>query len=221
MIDKDIVNLVEKLTEGIWTSQKQNLFLSSHDDILIVEGITDELFISAALKYFQARDQYTVLSFEFIPCGGASNAKAFAQKFNPKEGQTDIGIFDSDKPGLDNMNIVVPCNLGKGVRWDINKFGKARKNGKTWFSFYPPYPRRKNKNSFNVEDYFTCQLFRKYIFSFSSLDTIKGEEGLKRILEKDCANGNINGKFFEKFSTLFEHIKAIKEAEKTGKQELK
>lgn len=221
VIDKDIVNIVEKLTEGIWTSQKQNLFLSSHDDILIVEGITDELFISAALKYFQARDQYTVLSFEFIPCGGASNVKAFAQKFNPKEGQTVIGFFDSDKPGLDNMNIVVPCNLGKGVRWDINNFGKARKNGKTWFLFYPPYPRRKNKNSFNVEDYFTCQLFRKYIFSFSSLDTIKGEEGLKRILEKDCANGNINGKFFEKFSTLFEHIKAIKEAEKTGKQELK
>lgn len=26
VIDKDIVNLVEKLTSGIWTSQKQNLF---------------------------------------------------------------------------------------------------------------------------------------------------------------------------------------------------
>lgn len=56
VIDKDIVNLVEKLTSGIWTSQKQNLFLSSHDDILIVEGPTDETFISAALKYFKIKE---------------------------------------------------------------------------------------------------------------------------------------------------------------------
>ena len=220
VINKEIVNLVEKLTEGIWTSQKQNLFLSSHDDILIVEGPTDEIFISAALKYFQVQGQYTDLSFEFIPCGGASNVKAFAQKFNPKEGQTVIGFFDGDKAGIDNMNIVVPCNLGKNVKWDIANFGKARKNGKAWFSFYPPYPRRKDKNHFNVEDYFTCQLFRKYIFSFSSLDTIKGKDGLKKILEKDCIKGNINGKYYEKFSTLFDHIKAIKEAEIAGKTEL-
>ena len=55
VIDKDIVNLVERLTSGIWTSQKQNLFLASHDDILIVEGPTDETFISAALKYFKKK----------------------------------------------------------------------------------------------------------------------------------------------------------------------
>lgn len=221
VIDKEIVNLVEKLTEGIWTSQKQNLFLSSHDDILIVEGPTDEIFISAALKYFQAQGQYKDLSFEFIPCGGASNVKAFAQKFNPKEGQTVIGFFDGDKAGIDNMNIVVPCNLGKNVKWDIANFGKARKNGKAWFSFYPPYPRRKDKNHFNVEDYFTCQLFRKYIFSFSSLDTIKGRDGLKSKLQDDCLKGRIDGKFFKKFCTLFDHIKAIKEAEKAGETELK
>lgn len=221
VIDKEIVNLVEKLTEGIWTSQKQNLFLSSHDDILIVEGPTDEIFISAALKYFQTQGQYTDLSFEFIPCGGASNVKAFAQKFNPKEGQTVIGFFDGDKAGIDSMNIVVPCTLGKKIKWDISNFGKARKNGKAWFSFYPPYPHRKDKNNFNVEDYFTCQLFRKYIFSFSSLDTIKGRDGLKSKLQDDCLKGKIDGKFFKKFCTLFDHIKAIKEAEKAGETELK
>lgn len=220
VIDKEIVNLVEKLTEGIWTSQKQNLFLSSHDDILIVEGPTDEIFISAALKYFQTQGQYTDLSFEFIPCGGASNVKAFAQKFNPKEDQTVIGFFDGDEAGIKSMNAVVPCNLGKNVKWDIANFGKARKNGKTWFSFYPPYPRRKDKNHFNVEDYFTCQLFRKYIFSFSSLDTINGKDKLKSKLQEDCSKGRIDGKFFKKFSTLFDHIKAIKEAEITGKTEL-
>ena len=64
-------------------------------------------------------------------------------------------------------------------------------------------------------------LFRKYIFSFSSLDTIKEKGGLKIKLADDCIKGRIDGKFFNKFSTLFDHIEAIKEAERTGKTELK
>lgn len=221
VIDKKIVNLVEKLTDGIWTSQKQNLFLSSHDDILIVEGPTDEIFISAALNYFKDQGQYTDLAFEFIPCGGASNVKAFAQKFIPKEGQTVIGFFDGDNAGVNSMNIVVPQKSGMKEKWGISNFGRARKSGKTWFSFYPPYPRRNDKKNFNIEDYFTCSLFRKYILSFSSLDTIKGKEDLKDKLKEDCLKGRINVKYFKKFSTLFEHIKAIKEAERLGKTELK
>ncbi len=216
VIDRGIVNLVEKLTEGIWTSQKQNLFLASHDDILIVEGPTDETFISAALKCFQKQGKYVDLAFEYIPCGGASNVKAFAQKFTPKEGQTVIAFFDGDKAGESSMNNVIPCTLSGKTQWNVGNFGKARKNGNTWFSFYPPYARRRNKEHFNVEDYFTCKLFRKYIFSFSSLDTVKGKEGLKSILDKDCKKGNIDSTFYEKFSTLFDHIKAIKDAEKAG-----
>ena len=68
-----------------------------------------------------------------------------------------------------------------------------------------------------MEDYFTCQLFRKYILKFSSLDTIKGKEGLKNILERDCKEGNIDDKFYNKFSTLFDHIIEIKNAEQQGK----
>lgn len=220
VINKDIVNLVEKLTENIWTSQKQNLFLASHDDILIVEGPTDETFISAALKYFQNQGKYTDLAFEYIPCGGASNVKAFAQKFTPKEGQSVFAFFDGDRAGIDSMNKVVPCTIGRGKKWDIENFGKARKNRNTWFSFYPPYAHRKNKKNFNIEDYFTCTLFRKYIFSFNSLDTIKGKDGLKGKLEDDCKKGKIEDKFYKKFSTLFDHILAIKNADKMGKTSL-
>lgn len=216
VIDKGIVNLVEKLTSGIWTSQKQNLFLASHDDILIVEGPTDETFISAALKYFKKNGRYANLSFEFIPCGGASNVKAFAQKFTPKDGQTVIALFDGDDAGVKSMNQVIPCTLGNKIKWDTKNFGKARKNQRTWFSFYPPYARRKNIENFNVEDYFTCQLFRKYILSFTSLDTIRSKDGLKSKLEEDCKKEKIDEKFYEKFSTLFDHIVAIKEAEKRG-----
>lgn len=220
VIDEDIVSLVEQLTNGIWTSQKQNLFLASHDDILIVEGPTDETFISAALRYFKNKGRYTDLSFEFIPCGGASNVKAFAQKFTPKEGQTVIALFDGDNAGIKSMNQVVPCSLGDNKQWNIKNFGKARKNRNTWFSFYPPYACRKNTKDFNVEDYFTCQLFRKYILSFTSLDTIRSKEGLKNKLEEDCKLGKIDEKYYEKFSTLFDHINTIKNAESLGRTEI-
>lgn len=221
VIDKDIVSLVERLTNGIWTSQKQNLFLASHDDILIIEGPSDETFISAALQYFQKKGRYVDLSFEFIPCGGASNVKAFAQKFTPKEGQTVIALFDGDGAGVKSMNEVIPPNIfGKKQQWVVKNFGKARKNRNTWFSFYPPYNHRKDIKDFNVEDYFTCRLFRKYILSFTSLDTIRSKDGLKKKLEEDCKQGKIAGKYYEKFSTLFEHINAIKNADKLGKTEI-
>ena len=67
-----------------------------------------------------------------------------------------------------------------------------------------------------MEDYFTCTLFRKYILSFSSLDTIKNKDGLKSILEKECEKGMIKPKFYEKFNTLFNHIQSIKDAENQG-----
>ena len=109
--------------------------------------------------------------------------------------------------------------LGKKQKWNIKNFGKARKNRHTWFSFYPPYAHRKNIENFNVEDYFTCQLFRKYILSFTSLDTIRSKEGLKSKLDEDCRKERINGKYYEKFSTLFDHILAIKNAESRGEKE--
>ena len=134
-----------------------------------------------------------------------------------KDGQTVIALFDGDDAGVKSMNQVIPCTLGGKSKWDINNFGKARKNHHTWFSFYPPYVRRKNIKNFNVEDYFTCQLFRKYIFSFTSLDTIISKDNIKHRLDDDCKKGNINEKYYEKFSTLFDHIIEIKEAEKQGK----
>lgn len=216
IIDKKNVDLVSRLTEGIWSAHRQNIFLASHDDIILVEGASDIVFIKAALDYFKTQGKYTDLSFEFIPCGGASHMKDFASIFKSKDGQMVFGFLDGDRAGRESMHKVIKCPDKGAKEWDVKQFGKARKNGDVWFSFYPVWKGKKNADNFNVEDYFTCQLFRKYIFSFSSLDTIKGKEGLKSKLEDECKNGRISPKFFEKFSTLFNHIKAIKNAEAGG-----
>ena len=221
IIDKKNVDLVSRLTEGIWTAQEQNIFLASHSDIMLVEGASDIVFIKAALDYFKGQGRYTDLSFEFIPCGGASHMKDFAAIFKPKDGQMVMGFLDADKAGRESMHKVIK-NPEKGAsEWDVKKFGKAKKSGDVWFSFYPVWKGKKDAKNFNVEDYFTCQLFRKYIFSFSSLDTIKGRDGLKTKLESECKNGKINPKYYEKFSTLFDHILMIKDAEAHGLTEIK
>ena len=213
IIDKRNVDLVSRLTDGIWTAQRQNIFLASHDDILLVEGASDITFIQAALRYFHSQGKYTDLSFEFIPCGGASHMKDFASIFKPKEGQLVIGLLDGDKAGRESMCKIIQAPKG-AKEWNIKKFGKARKRKEVWFSFYPAWKGKKNAENFNVEDYFTCALFRKYIFSFSSLDTIKNKDGLKSIMEKDCKDGKIESKYYKRFSTLFDHILDIKEAER-------
>lgn len=217
IIDKKNVDLVSRLTEGIWTALRQNIFLASHDDIILVEGASDIVFIKAALAYFKSHGKYPDLSFEFIPCGGASHMKDFASLFKPKEGQMVFGFLDGDRAGRESMHKVIKCSDKGAKEWDVKKFGKARKSGDVWFSFYPAWKGKKNAENFNVEDYFTCQLFRKYIFSFSSLDTIKGKDGLKSKLEDECLKGKISPKYFEKFSTFFDHIKLIKAGEASGK----
>lgn len=221
IVDKKKVDLVNRLTEGIWSAQRQNIFLASHDDIVLVEGASDIVFIQTALDYFKSKGRYKDLSFEFIPCGGASHMIDFATIFKPKDGQMIMGFLDADRAGRESMHKVIKCP-GKDVKeWDVKKFGKARKSGDVWFSFYPVWKGKKNADNFNVEDYFTCQLFRKYIFSFSSIDTIKGKEGLKSKLEDECKKGNIAPKYYEKFSTLFDQILKIKEAEANGLKEIK
>lgn len=216
IIDKKNVDLVSKLTEGIWTAQRQNIFLASHDDIILVEGASDIVFIKAALDYFKSLGKYLDLSFEFIPCGGASHMKDFATIFKPKDGQMVFGFLDGDGAGRKSMHDIIKCPDKGATEWEVKKFGKAKKNGDVWFSFYPVWKGKRNAKDFNVEDYFTCQLFRKYIFSFSSLDTIKGKDSLKSKLVEECREGKISTKFFEKFSTLFDHIKLIKNAEASG-----
>lgn len=212
IIDKKSVDLVSKLTDGIWTAQRQNIFLASHDDILLVEGSSDITFIQTALNYFHSIGKYRDLSFEFIPCGGASHMKDFASIFKPKNGQIVMGFLDGDRAGRESMCKIIK-NPQKGVKeWSIKEFGKARKSDDAWFSFYPVWKGKRNAENFNIEDYFTCNLFRKYILSFSSLDTIRGKDALKSKLVEECEKGQINQKYFTKFSTLFDHILEIKKA---------
>ncbi|WP_185210839.1 ATP-dependent nuclease [Sphingobacterium mizutaii] len=200
--------IVHELTKGIWSYQEQNIFLNSNNDILLVEGKSDETFLNKALKVLnQTNAAYQDLRFEFLPCGGAEGVKLMTKKFRPKAGQHIIALFDSDQAGWNSVNKIFD-------RTDKNKFtsrdfGKYRKQGEIWVTLFPPRPYYKGGVNFNIEDYFSKSLLNKYVLnSFKGLDTIVTKDKFKRALERDCQT--FPDKEFKYFKMVFDLILEIK-----------
>lgn len=229
MLDKDVTGkvcvdiekqeIINTLTEGQWSYHEQNIFLSSQKDVLFLEGTTDEYYIKASLDSYHKKSKYLNLSFEYVPCGGASHLKTLSEKFMPKQGQTLMAFWDYDKAGEASMQAV----FGKDL--NLKNFGKAQKKGYVWFAFYPrrrrPDGSTEWKKGFNVEDYFTkTTLMNKYIRLFSSLNEIISKDSLKDLLKKDCIEGNFAHKELRYFSFLFELIIEIKKAEQEGRSQI-
>lgn len=212
VVSRDKQQIVSELTKGLWTLQEQNIFLASSKDIIIVEGKTDEVFLSKALAYLQAQGEYLGLDFSYLPCGGASNVQPLLHNFSPKANQLMACFFDGDGAGWNAINAIFgkPSNAG----YQSDSFGKARKLGDIWFA---PYPRPKRKpKDFNIEDYFPRSVFLKYVMSFRSLNEIMTKEKIKNHMADDCLNGVISGKRYEKFKAVFDLIGQIRTAEKAG-----
>lgn len=200
--------IVNKLTNGIWSYQEQNIFLNTTKDILLVEGPSDETFISRALTVLKrTEERYANLDFAFMPCGGASGVELMLGKFKPKDNQVIIALFDRDQAGVDGINKIFK-------RSKTNKFSQqsftCRKKDDIWISFFPPRPHFRGSN-FNVEDYFSKKLLNKYVFeNFKGLDSISSKDNVKRKLELECREGRIADGEFKFFRTLFDEILEIK-----------
>lgn len=213
VIDEDKKAIVDKLTHGMWTLQEQNLFLTSQKDLILVEGVSDISYLKAALKVWHEKGEFSDLDFEYIPCSGASNLKNFSDKFNPKEGQTFIAIWDYDRAGKDAQKKLFKKVKDKGKSVTFDNFGKARKLGNIWYTFYPMI---KGIEEFNVEDYFPRNCKMHYIMSGRSINDICSKETLKQHLSEDCDKGIVNKNYFKNFSKVFTLFEDILSAEKNG-----
>ncbi len=208
VIDKDKQQIVSELTRDMWTLQEQNIFLTSHKDILLLEGEWDEAYLTAAKKAFHNNGEYTDIDFACLPCGGAEQLVRLQSRFTPKAGQMLFAFWDADNAGIDAMRKVFNDNYKK------EDFGIARKTGSVWFAFYPRW--RKDIPNFNVEDYFTKRVLRSYINSFDSLVDIISRDNLKRVMAKDCETGHIAYRELMHFNKVFELIRKIKQADAAG-----
>lgn len=205
---KEKQEIVHELTKGIWSYQEQNIFLNSTNDILLVEGKSDETFLKKALEVLQKTEvAYANLKFEYLPCGGAEGVKLMTKKFKPKMGQHIIALFDSDQAGWTSINKIFE-------RTDQNKFNSSnfnryRKMGEIWIAMFPTRRFYRGGANFNIEDYFSKKLLNRYVLNtFKGLDSIVTKDKVKRHLENDCID--FADEDFKHFKSVFDLILEIK-----------
>ena len=91
-----------EISDGIWSYQEQNIFLSSSKEIiLLVEGKHDKAHIQEAFKRLES--EYESLEFDIFYADGANNLKQLVLGFSTTdfdlEDKKIIAIFDNDKDG--------------------------------------------------------------------------------------------------------------------------
>ena len=213
VVSMDKQKIVSKLTNDIWTIQEQQIFLASDNDILLVEGWTDEVYLKKALEYQKGLGNFSLLNFSCIPCNGASNVSLFKDRFEPKNGQKMIALFDNDGAGWGAINTLF--NRNNENSYNTNDFGRARKVGDLWVA---PYPASEDTaGNFNVEDYFSRSVFLRFVMRFKNLNEIVGKDNLKKKLALACKeNSIIKNADYKNFEIVFQLIEDIKIADANG-----
>lgn len=207
---KDKQEIIAQLTDGIWSYQEQNIFLNSNNDILLVEGKSDETFLKKALEVLKTKPKYKNLKFEYLPCGGADGVKLMTQKFKPKAGQHIVAFFDSDEAGWKAINKVFERD--KQNKYDTQNFGAYRKKEGTWIAVYPKRPYYRGGSNFNIEDYFSKKTLNEYVLkNFKGLDTLISKDKFKKSLEESCKD--FSDEEFKYFKLVFDLILEIKAKE--------
>lgn len=207
---KDKQDVIRKLTDGIWSSQEQTIFLNSQNDILLVEGKYDELFLSKALSVLQKTHiRFKDLKVEYLPCGGASGVNLLLDKFKPKPNQKIIAIFDRDDAGINAINGIFEREDKKYTIEEYNALGGFKLVEDYWICLYPKRKYYRGSAKFTIEDYFKKSLLTRQVMeTFKSFDTIVDKEAVKRKLAKDCHT--FPDEEFSLFSEVFDMILEIK-----------
>lgn len=213
VIEAEKQQIVERLTDGRWSLQQQNIFLASNKDIILVEGPTDETYLSTALNVFKEDGLFADMNFQYLPCGGADGVVELIKHFKPKLGQHIYCFLDNDDKGWDGINKIF--EKPENHKFSSSNFGLAQKKGDFWIAPYP-FDKPKAGNS-NIEDYFPRTIFVRYIMKFKSLNTIIDKKGLKESLEEDCKNNKLKPKAFRKFKVVFMLIQEMRLQENKGK----
>ena len=222
--------ILNELTNGFMGVSEQQMLLQSNKDILIVEGKTDEAYISAALKALKTDDEkykdldisaalkalktgdekYKDLDFNFLWLGGTDvdALNKVIKGFTPKENQTIIAFFDSDDNGFKCIQKALEY---KGLK---DNFNGDIKNG-IHIYFYPKKDDFEGGN-FEVEDYFPIETLQNFVIkkdaqNFQSLKT----KFNKRKFAEECKKDDFDKSNFDGFKKLFDLILIIKNKQTT------
>jgi predicted ATP-dependent endonuclease of OLD family len=201
-IDKDKVNIIARITEGMWSAHEQNAFLASNKPItLLVEGKTDKIHLESAFKHL--RSSYPQLDFDVFYFGGADNIPQFLIGLKTcnidYSNRKIIAVFDSDTEGIDCCNKTTVKFNGKK-----NKYGL--------------YAITLPKSNATIENYYTKELFADAFLEvakvgdFSNLITSESARILKqaKIKFSERIQQNSDATIFAGFRPIFDLIEKIR-----------
>lgn len=195
--------ILKEISGNTMSDAQRQILLNANTDILIVEGKTDEKYISTALeKLKQENTQYQDLEFNYLYMGGSDseNLKKLVEQFPPKENQTIIAFFDNDGAGF---NCITKAFSYRTQKQD---FTRTNENG-VHICLYPKKDGFE-KSDFEIEDYFKIETCRD--FMFSSFETFQDTK--KKFKKDDFAEycPSLRPDEFDGFKKLFDLILEIK-----------
>jgi len=128
------------------------LFTDKH--ILIVEGKTDDLYISKAIEHFAA--DYPDLSFEFLRVGGTDdeNIKNLLDKIQTNTNRKIIIVVDRDEAGYKVFKKLFPLVAPRKNFKDRKEVSIEKYTKNTYFLMIPHKDTGSQTGEFLVEDYF-------------------------------------------------------------------
>lgn len=167
IIDSQKAKLVSEITNGMWNTQEQNLFLASTKPMtLLVEGKTDKIHIEEAFK--RLKGNYPNLDFDVFYFSGADNIPLFIKGLRTSnfdlKGKKIVAVFDNDKEGRDCCN-----------QTQLNFNGKKNKQG--FYSLTLPL-----KNDGTIENMYDKN---KYEAAYKEIVSGYSFEGLLVDIEKE------------------------------------
>jgi len=203
--------ILKEISGDSMSLAEQQIVLNSTNDILLVEGKLDIIFIQEALKRL---DEYSVLQdMILIPTGGASGLRLFIDKFTAKDNQNIIAILDNDKAGKDEVKAILTDNDYR-VTLDRDGYVKIDELKNTYLLLLPK-PENVTNSQYEIEDYFPLsklvEVSKTQIDTFRVLkDFIIKKDFVKKKLSEECKNESYIKEDFTEFKKLFDLIKTIK-----------
>lgn len=211
IVDKEKQKIISELTNDIWSYQEQNIVLNSRNDLLLVEGKSDIVFIKEALNKLDDEKYRELENVEFIPTGGASGLRLFIDKFTARDNQNIIAILDNDKAGKEEVKEILTDAYQTNLKDD--GFVKIEEFKNTFLLKLPKLDRI-NNTQYEIEDYFPLnkliEISKKEIDTYKVIkDFVFNKKTVKRKLSAEC-NEYVKEDFND-FKKLFDLILKIKE----------
>ncbi len=151
LVDEKL-QIIEKLTDGLWSFDERNIFLASQKPLVLTEGIGDIQYLKRAIEVL-AKDhpQYANISCDFLQMGGADeNANNFITQLIPfiKKERKIVVMFDRDDSGSRGMKSCINRGSDRGEIFKV-----YRKDNLYYFML--PKTSEHCDLDFVIEDYFT------------------------------------------------------------------